>query len=110
MIVRESLRKVQDAEAEAEAILAAARAEADGELFLARKAAAALVAAAGDLAREGIVRLREDARVQEAADLGKIREASNLEMGRIRVSAERNRAAAAAALAALVSRMPESGG
>lgn len=110
MIVRESLRKVQDAEAEAEAILAVARAEAGGALDRAREAAAALVAAAGDLARDGIARLREDARVQEAADLRKIREAANLEMDQIRVSADRNRATAAAVLASLVSRMAGSGG
>lgn len=110
MSVLESVRKVQEAEAEAEAILASSHQSASGELARARDEAAGLVASAVDVAREGLARTREEQRRQEEFAASAIREAVRAEMVEIRATAARNRAAATAALAELVDRMAGNGG
>jgi hypothetical protein len=103
--VLESIRRVQDAESEAEAILASARARAGEELARSRREAATLVEAAAAAVREGLERLRELSREEEAAAVAGLEEAAIAEMADIRARAERNRTAATAVLTDLVGRL-----
>jgi hypothetical protein len=107
--IAETVRKVQDAEAEAEAILAAAHVKADEGLARSRWEAAHLAEAAGDEARERIERLRELSRAEEAAAIVGIENAARAEMAEIRTRADRNRSAATAALAELAGRLARDG-
>jgi hypothetical protein len=107
--VAETVRKVQDAEAEAEAILAAAHAKAAEDLVRSRREVARLIEAAGDEAREHIERLRELSRAQEAAAIVGIENAARAEMAEVRARADRNRSAATAALAELAGRLAGDG-
>jgi hypothetical protein len=108
--VLESIRKVQDAEAEAEAILAAARVKAGEELARSRREVVAIVEAAGEAAREGLERLRDLSRAEEAAAIAGTEEAAIAELADIRARAERNRAAAEATLTGLLARLAGNGG
>ncbi len=110
MSVLESVRKVQGAEAEAGAIVASSHDQAAEELDRAQREAARLVDAARDIAREGFARLREQALREEERAAGDINEAARVEMAEIRSRADRNRAAATAALTELVARVAENGG
>jgi F0F1-type ATP synthase membrane subunit b/b' len=110
MSVLETVRKVQEAEAEAEAILAAARVKADEEVARSRREAARLVEAAGDDAREQLERLRELSRAEEEVSIAGIESAARAEMAEVRARAARNRAAATAILAGLAARLAGEGG
>ena len=109
MSIAETVRKVQDAEAEAESILDAAHAQADEDLTRSRLKAAHLAEAAGEEAREHIERLRELSRAEEEAAIVGIENAARVEMAEIRTRADRNRSAATAALAELAGRLARDG-
>jgi vacuolar-type H+-ATPase subunit H len=107
--VLETVRRVQEAEAQAEAILAAARAKADEEVVRSRREAARLVEAAVDDAREHLERLGELLRTEEEAAIAGIDNAARAEMAEVRARAARNRAAATAILAGLAARLAGDG-
>ena len=109
MSVAETVRRVQDAEAEAEGILTAAHAKADEDLARSRREAAGLVEAAGDDARGLIERLGDLVRAQEEATIAGIENATRAEMAEIRSRADRNRPAATAVLAGLAGRLAGEG-
>jgi vacuolar-type H+-ATPase subunit H len=108
--VVETVRRVQHAESEAEAIVAAAQVKAEEEVARARQEAARLLDEAGNAAREQFERLLELSGDQEEAAVDGIESAGRAEMAEIRARAARNNDAATAVLASLAARLAGDGG
>jgi vacuolar-type H+-ATPase subunit H len=103
--ILETVRKVQEAEREADAVLAAARAEAVGEVSQARRTAEGMLAAASEAAREELSRLRARISDEESARLREMAAAAMSEREGVKERAARNHPAAVAALRELVEKM-----
>lgn len=110
MSILETVRKVQEAEREADAVLAAGRAEAEEEVSRARRSAERILASALEAAQEELELLRARMADEEAATLRGVAAAGLADRENVRARAARNHTAAVAVLRELVEDMARGGG
>jgi vacuolar-type H+-ATPase subunit H len=108
--ILETVKRVQEAEREADAVLAAARAEAEEEVAQARRTAEGMLAAATEAARQELARLRSRILDEEAATIRKMAASGMSERESVKQRAARNHPAAVAALRELVEKLARGDG